>query len=128
MTPGHYLLELRRVITSFAVEARDRLTLAAPLTSAGQIDTDEDLRFRALWDGYEYGGDLVLSALPLPGDDLVHELHWDAGAVHYEPHLIDLFTVPVVPGQIVTVWEGNLLSCPRRQFRLHRLELVTPTH
>lgn len=121
MTPGHYHLELHRVGAGDA--ACDQLALAAPLTSAGQIDTEEDLPFRAFWDGYAYSGELVLTA---SGNDRVNELHWDSVAVHYEPYLIDLLTVPVVLGQIVTVWEGNLRSCPRRQFRLHRLDLVTP--
>lgn len=121
VTPGQYRLELHRVGTRSG--PHDRLTLTAPLTSTGQIDTDDDLRFQALWDGYEYDGDLVLVS---SSDDHVHELHWDTDAVHYEPHLIDLFTVPVVPGQIVTVWEGNLRSCPKRQFKLHQLDLVTP--
>lgn len=110
MTPGRYHLEL--------VSAADELAFTVPLDAQGSLNTDEDLAFTARWANANYSGTLVLEGPPH------HALHWDPDEVDWEPYLTDLFTVPIRPQSIITVWLGNLPSCPRRQFRVNCLALV----
>lgn len=79
----------------------DHLTFYVPLKADGRLDVDahKPWLLKALWDGYEYVGELVL------GSDKLHRIVWTG--LDIADQLTDFGTVPIRRGSIVRVYEAE---------------------